>query len=85
MTELVEVVWDCDGCGVTDGTVEVPVRETAMAVTEWLTKVVAPVIENDHDTRSPRCLGERLGIAVPTSQGMPETEHWHGEPKSKLN
>lgn len=65
MREAIQVKYSCVGCGVHRVTVTVPAR-TQEEVVEWVEKVMAQAISNDHSQRSPHCASRTMSeVMIP--------------------
>jgi hypothetical protein len=66
---IIEVLYTCEECGLTDVPVPVVARTTEDVVV-WLEQVAVPALARDHARRSPRCHVDKFAdVKVPMPAG----------------
>lgn len=67
---LIEVLYSCRLCGVKKAPVSVRERRESESVPFWVGEVVATIITEDHDKRSPACGAEVIDeVFIPFPPG----------------
>ena len=73
MREAIQVKYSCAGCGVRRVAVTVAAR-TQEPVVEWVEKIMAQAISNDHSQRSPHCVSRTMSEVMIPIEGKDGSE-----------
>jgi hypothetical protein len=73
MREAIQVKYSCAGCGLHRVVVTVAAR-TQEPVVEWVEKIMAQAISNDHSQRSPHCASRTMSEVMIPIEGNDGSE-----------